>query len=171
MNSKIFVNGRALFINNWLRAADMFRDMSDDFGIIPYPKLNEEQPEYHTQIGTSTSALFVPITVKDAELTSKVAEAMSYYSREYVVPAYYDVALKEKYTRDEDVKEMLEIIRDSAQMNFTFAYSTMFSSFPNTLTEFSSKNLSSSIASVYESKKPVWESTLEGIIEIIENIQ
>jgi len=168
-NSAHFANGQTLFIDNWLRAVNLFRDMEDDFGIIPFPKLDADQQEYHTQIGTSTSMLFVPITAKDAALTSKVAEAMSYYGWKDVVPAYYEVALKEKYTRDEDVKEMLDIIRNSAQMSFTFAYSTMFSQWPNQLTEFSNKSVSNSIASIYDSYKPQWEATLDMIVETYKN--
>ena len=168
-NAKHFVNGQALFINNWLRAIDLFRDMEDDFGIIPYPKLDAEQESYHTQIGTSTSMLFVPITVNDAVLSSKVAEALTYYGWKDVVPAYYEVALKEKYSRDEDVKEMLNLIRSTAQMNFTFAYSTMFSPFPNLLTEFTDKFANKSITSVYASHKPEWEAQLEKIIETLNN--
>lgn len=168
-NSTHFANGQTLFIDNWLRAVDLFRDMEDDFGIIPFPKLDAEQQEYHTQIGTSTSMLFVPITAKDAALTSKVAEAMSYYGWKDVVPAYYEVALKEKYTRDEDVKEMLDIIRNSAHMSFTFAYSTMFTPFPNVITEFSNKSVNSSIASIYDSNKPQWEATLEMIVDTYKN--
>ena len=167
-NSAQFVSGKALFIDNWLRAADLFRNMEDNFGIIPYPKFDTAQKSYHTQIGTSTSALFVPITVKDSVLTSKVAEAMSYYGWMNVVPAYYDVALKEKYTRDEDVTEMLEIIRSSAQMNFTFAYSTMFDPLPNIMTEFPNKSANKSIASTYESNRQKWEATLDTILETVD---
>ena len=168
-NATHFLNGQTLFIDNWLRAIDLFRDMEDDFGIIPYPKFEDVQKSYHTQIGTSTSMLFVPITAKNAELSSKVEETISYYGWKDVVPAYYEVALKGKYTRDEDVKDMLDIIRSSAQMNFTFAYSTMFSPFPNLLTEFRDKSENNNIASIYASNKPQWEAQLENIIETLTN--
>ena len=36
-----------------------------------------------------------------------------------MVPKYYEVALKEKYSRDEEIKEMLTIIRDGATMSFS----------------------------------------------------
>ena len=62
-------------------------------------------------------------------MTAMVCEALSYYSMKDVTPNYYEVALKEKYTRDEDVKSILEIVRDGAQMDFTFAYSTLFEPF------------------------------------------
>lgn len=46
-------------------------------------------------------------------------EALCYYSYNNVVPKYYEVALKEKYSRDEEIKEMLTIIRDGATMSFS----------------------------------------------------
>ncbi len=113
--SVIFENGRALFMLDFLYDTEYLRDMNDDFGIVPMPKADEEQQNYHTQIGTSTSMFFVPKTTASPDLTSKVCESLSYYSSKNVVPAYYEVALKDKYTRDEVVQEMLEIIRQSAR--------------------------------------------------------
>ena len=162
-----FAEDRSLFMTTFLYATDYLRDMKSDFGIVPYPKRDENQENYHTQIGTSTSMFFVPKTTADPELTSMVCEALSYYSRKDVVPAYYEVALKEKYTRDEEVKEMLDIIRDSAQMDFAFAYSTAFNPFINCLTEFypNEGEKQDHIASFYASKKPNWDATLQEIVE------
>jgi len=156
-----FAADRALFMCDLLYDTEYLRDMSSDYGIVPYPKRDAEQKDYHTQIGTSTSMFFVPITTSDVTLTSQVCEALSYYSSVDVVPAYYEVALKEKYTRDEDAKEMLEIIRDSAQMDFTFAYHTIFNPFINAVTV-TAKN---DIASYYATNKPKWEGTLNALLE------
>ena len=115
---------------------------------------------------------FVPQTTTDRDLTSMVCEALSYYSRESVTPSYYEIALKEKYTRDEDVKEMLEIIRGGAQMDFTFAYSTCFDPFINCLTEFypNEKDKQDHIASYYAKKLPKWQATLEKMVEAYSSI-
>lgn len=156
-----FAADRALFMCDFLYDTEYLRDMTSDFGIIPYPKRDAEQKDYHTQIGTSTSMFFVPKTTKDVTLTSQVCEALSYYSSVGVIPAYYEVALKGKYTRDEDAKEMLEIIRSSAQMDFTYAYHTMFSPPPNKVTMTAGNN----IASYYATNKPKWEGTLSALLE------
>lgn len=44
--------------------------MDDDFGIIPYPKLDSEQKEYHSTAQDNFSFFVAPIDVKDAEMTS-----------------------------------------------------------------------------------------------------
>ena len=162
--TNIFADDRALFLCDFLYDTEYLRDMTSDFGIVPYPKRDAAQEEYNTQIGTSTSMFFVPKTTNDPVLTSQVCEALSYYSYKDVVPAYYEVALKEKYTRDEDVKDMLEIIRNSAQMDFTFAYSTMFNPFINCVTP-CDMNPNENIASTYATNMPKWQGVIDALLE------
>ncbi|MGN1408733.1 MAG: hypothetical protein ACI4XJ_01015, partial [Eubacteriales bacterium] len=86
--------------------------------------------------------------------------------------AYYEVALKDKYTRDETVQEMLEIIRESAQMDFTFAYSTMFDPFPNTIVENRPGNpINGNLASFFASITKPWQAKIEKIVEAYANIE
>ena len=43
-------------------------------------------------------------------MTGAVLEALSYESRQTVIPAYYEIALKGKYARDPESVEMLDLI-------------------------------------------------------------
>lgn len=54
----------------------------------------------------------MPITASDLERTSLVIETLCILGREYVIPAYYDVALKTRDSRDEKSSAMLDIIRE-----------------------------------------------------------
>jgi len=168
--NNVFTSDRTLFLAQFLYTTEALRDMESDFGIVPFPKREEVQDKYYTQIGTSTSYFFVPVTTNDITLTSQVCEALSYYSHNGVVPAYYDVALKEKYTRDNDVKEMLELIRSSAVMDFTFAYSTMFTPFINTITP-TELNQSGDIASRYDANKEAWQGVIDNLLEDFEALE
>jgi len=49
--------------------------------------------------------------------------ALAAESYKTVIPAYYDIALKVKQTRDDESGEMLDIIRGSIWMNFGYSYS------------------------------------------------
>ncbi|MBQ7981980.1 MAG: hypothetical protein IJ302_00280, partial [Clostridia bacterium] len=168
----VFAADQSLFLAEFLYGTDYLRDMKSDFGIVPMPKRDENQTEYHTQIGTSTSLFFVPTTTPDAALTSMVCEALCYYSWRDVIPSYYEVALKEKYTRDETVKEMLNIIRASADISFTFAYSTMFNPFINTiLPNFSWSKTNVNVASSYEKNIKAWTATIDKLVEAYSNIE
>lgn len=119
LTATYFGEGRFGMTVNFLKNTELIRDMNDDFGIVPMPKYDESQEKYLCSLGTSISVLLVPQTTKDVALTSKVMEALCYYSYNDVVPKYYEVALKEKYSRDEEIKEMLTIIRDGATMSFS----------------------------------------------------
>ena len=162
----VFTSGRALFFNECLRVIENFRDMKDDFGMIPYPKLDGGQKDYHIQIATSTSMTFIPVNAKDIGMVADVCNAMSYLSMNDVVPKFYEVALKEKYARDENVRESLDIIRKGASLDFTFAYHTQFDPYINCLTEFKrNQPTTKNIMSYYDKNASKWQATLDGIVD------
>lgn len=129
-----------LFNTNFLYATESFRDMSDDFGVIPMPKCDEAQESYRTRIGTSTSMFFIPKTTSDAGTVGAVCEALAYYGRQNVVPTWYEIALKEKYTRDEETKEMVDLIRSSASIAFDCVFSQNLSEATSTYFAFNEDN-------------------------------
>lgn len=119
---KIFREGRALFYPANLKRASGFRSMSVDFGIVPYPKWDTNQPDYYTSADVGYSVACVPVDAPDFEKSGAVFEVLSSLSHDTVVPAYYDQALKYKLTRDEDSAEMLDIIRQGFRLNFGVFY-------------------------------------------------
>lgn len=107
--SNMFQSGKGLFMDMTFFFIESLREMEADFGIIPYPKYDESQQEYYSRIeGCELSC--VPVTISDPECTSMIIEALACESARLVQPAYYDVSLRTKYTRDEESMEMLDII-------------------------------------------------------------
>ena len=119
---KIFREGRALFYPAMLNRAQDFRGMETDFGILPYPKWNEQQEGYYTHAQDGYSIGVVPIDAPNLELCGAVVDVLSALSKELVVPAYYDMALRDKYARDNESGEMLDIIREGFTVNFGYFY-------------------------------------------------
>ena len=115
--SKVFSEGRALFLADLLGNAAMMRDVDFDFGIIPYPKYTEDQENYHTTAWDAYNLFSVPRTA-ELDFVGVVTENMAARSFETVLPAFYDKALLSKYARDEDSAEMITIIRAGATYNF-----------------------------------------------------
>ena len=112
---KAFKSGLLMFDHNSL--ADMTnncRDMEDDFGFIPYPKLDESQEGYNARIGNCAGLSYIPTTNTRGELTGAVLEVMSAVSYNTVVPAFFDVALTLKVSRDTESEQMIPIINESA---------------------------------------------------------
>lgn len=162
-----FAENRSLFHLSYIYIieGDILRNMEADFGIIPYPKFDEAQGQYRTQIGTSSNVIFLPKTASDPELSCRVLEALHYFSMLDVIPTYYTVALENKYTRDEDVPEMLALIRDGMTMDFAFAYSTCFNNgWPNTVLVEADADLASRMKSL----EKVWKKDLERLCRIPE---
>ena len=115
---KIFREGRALFYPSALSRAQDFRGMETDFGIVPYPKWDENQDKYYTRSQDGYSVAVVPIDVPNVEMSGAVFDVLSAISYESVIPAYYDMALRDKYARDDESGEMLDIIREGFKFSF-----------------------------------------------------
>lgn len=105
----MFSQNQALFLDCSFNFVPNLRSMATDFGIIPYPKWDKEQEDYHSRVSYFFS-LVVPNTCKDIDLTSAVLEIMNCYSANEVIPAYYDQSLQGKIARDEESQAMLDII-------------------------------------------------------------
>ncbi len=162
-----FTEDRALFHISYLYITEgtAMRDMKSDFGIVPYPMLDENQESHITPIGTATNLLFIPKTASDIDLTCRVMEAFGYYAMTDVVPAYYEVALRDKYTRDDEVTEMLEIIRGTMRLPFDSCYGTTFSTLGVTNPAGLLAREENDMASFYASKESAWDESVKEMNE------
>ena len=118
-----FIDGNVGFITNCLNLAEsVLRDVEFDYGIIPYPKLDEAQKAYYTVPGGSVSCFASPVTASDTELVGALSAAMSRESWVSVLPAYYDIVLKVKGARDEASVEMLDLILEGRAPTTAYMY-------------------------------------------------
>ena len=121
----MFKDGRALIASSFLKIASVLRGMDTDFGIIPIPKYDEIQEEYHTTVHDSTTVICFPRTINDPDMSGLIAEALCVYSHYDVIPEYYEISLKTKSSRDTESEAMIDLIRDSLMFNFGEMYSVM----------------------------------------------
>ncbi|MCL2814250.1 MAG: hypothetical protein FWD23_06595 [Oscillospiraceae bacterium] len=110
---------RALFITDALSVGKHYRTYDVEFGILPFPKLDEAQEKYWSL--SWNGFMWIPITA-DPEISGAVCEALAAESYRYVVPAYYDILLTSKIARDEESREMIDIIYDGACYDFALNY-------------------------------------------------
>lgn len=103
-------------------SVSQLRDMKDDYGILPYPKADENQKEYVSSARNTHNAFSMPITCEDPEMAGAVLEALSSSNHDTVLPAYFETALKKKYARDDDSARMYDIIRDSMKLDFGYLF-------------------------------------------------
>ena len=55
----------------------------------------------------------IPVTNSDTEFTGVVLEALSSQAAKDIIPAYFEITLKTKYTRDNESAKMFELIMDT----------------------------------------------------------
>ena len=108
-----FQEDRALFADHTFYSTISLRDMVSDFGIVPFPKYTEDQKEYGVLVEAGSRTMTVPANVANPDLSGAVLETLHFLSHRDVMPAYYEVTLKQKVSRDSVSSQMLDIIMDS----------------------------------------------------------
>ena len=119
----VFKADRALYTTMMMsQVRTELADMESDFGILPYPKLDETQSAYGTRVQDGLTIFAVPIDCQKVEITGAVMEAMAAENYRKVTPAVYDVAMKTKYSRDPASAAMIDLIQQSVLINFESIY-------------------------------------------------
>ncbi len=159
----MFSENKALFMWQTLASSQILRGMEMDFGILPYPKYDEVQEDYHTQALETHTVLTVPVSAGDADRSAALLEALSEKSIDTVTPAYFESALKSKYTRDEESAEMLDLIRAGILFNFGFVNSVAMQQVGAIFGQMT--NGSYNYASSYASQEAVYTALLDELLE------
>ena len=149
-NVELFQAGHSLFVDTTISRATILRDMDYEFGILPWPKY-DEQSEYMANVDAATNMLVVPITNRVPDNTGLVLESLAILGREYVIPAYYDVALKTRDSRDEDSAAMIDIIVAHRVFDLGYYNTNLGGAYASHFAELS-KQKNPDLASWYEKK-------------------
>lgn len=141
-----FKANKALFFITHVGTINLIRDMEEDFGILPLPKLDESQEKYGNTIQYGNATCYaVPYrstrtgNVFDNDFSAFMLEIMAFYSsRDYskavresgggevesLKEAYYDSVLQRKASRDEDSFDMLDIVFGNRIFDISCALNT-----------------------------------------------
>ena len=120
---QMFSQNQILFFPCLLNYAEELRAMEADFGILPYPKQTKAQAQYKTSSRDQHTLFGIPADAADVDFAGLMAEALCVASNKIVIPAYYDIALKSKFSRDDESAEMLDIIRNGLNFDFGIVFS------------------------------------------------
>ena len=118
-----FANGTLAFSPMRFYAAfKALRDMKDTYSILPFPKWDTAQENYYTNADDKFQVFSIPKTASDTEFVGMIFEALSAESYRSVYPAYYDVALKGKYSSDPSTAEMIDLIMSGRKFEVSFQF-------------------------------------------------
>lgn len=120
----MLLNRQAIFATSIIQAPtyESLRDFEDEYGILPYPKWDENQTSYKTMASGDHTVLAVPRTAKDTEFVGTVIEALSAESYKQVTPTLYEIALKTRYLRDNESKKVLDLLIEGRVYDFGYIY-------------------------------------------------
>jgi ABC-type glycerol-3-phosphate transport system substrate-binding protein len=171
-----FTNNQFVFSTNKLLLSmdSSMREMKSDFGILPFPKYDEEQEEYISLIHNSSTLVAIPVSTdidRANEEISAVIEALASESYRSVTVSFYEMALKAAYNRDDQSAQMIDIItgqhdtvKSVITKNFAYEYNSSLSSFGYIYNTLLSKR-SNGFASTYDSILPSAKTALTDLIK------
>ena len=122
-SEKIFTDGNAMFAYAAFNTAVTKYSFTDViYGILPMPKLDENQAEYYA--GCTDRPLAVPITVNpdNVDNIGIVIEALSAEGYKQVFPVYFELALKVRYADQTEDAEMIDIINKNIILSLNYTY-------------------------------------------------
>ena len=150
----IFWQDQALFASMMIRDVEVNRDKDLGYGLVPYPKYDEQQEQYLNLVDGHASVMALPVTLseEDRDFVGTMIEAFSAATFNDILPAYYNTAMQTKFAQDETMPLMLDLIREGRVFNFGYVYDTTINRdiLVNLITS-KSTELASKVASV---KKP-----------------
>ncbi|MBE6612965.1 MAG: extracellular solute-binding protein [Ruminococcaceae bacterium] len=160
-----FMNSDALLMVGQICTTKKYREMNDNYGILPLPKLDENQKEYHNLISNTQLLMTLPVTNANREEAAAIMDAMAYASFTDVLPVYYDFTVSRKGLRNEDSIEMLDIIRETRYFNPGEAYGWTKTLRGNVVNQLIEGN--GAIASTVATALPAAEKLIEATMEIV----
>lgn len=119
-NLHIFMRGNTLFSTTGTSALDLRSIESFDFGIAPYPKMNESQQNYSNYL--VLDPFCIPSTVKNTEKIGAVTEALAIVSEQEMKPAFLEVYVENKLLRDEESVQIAEMMMENICVDVTRYY-------------------------------------------------
>ncbi len=160
-------NNQALFYSHTMFYIDYLRECENNFGILPYPKYDENQESYKNLVSAWHSQfLCVPVMCQNINRAGYVLEKLAYLGKEKITPAYYEKTLQGKYVRDAESSAMLDIIFDSLLYDVGIYYN--IGTYRNQLTSLTSTR--ENITVLYERHAQAAQSNVDNINAAFEKI-
>jgi len=109
-----------------------YRDMDEDFSVLPVPKYDETQQEYRCR-SYDSGFTCIPTTAVDTDKCGAVLECLNSYGYRYLVPAYVETMMQDRLTRDPRSAANIKLIYESRTIELGEAF--LFNRFGDTSLE------------------------------------
>ena len=158
-----FNDGKSVFMTGVFNdAAKYYHDMTDDFLVLPYPKYDEAQTDYYSALNEGNTLFGITSSCQNKERAAAVMEAISIENHYTTSPAYFETALKIKYSRDEKSAQMFDLIRENVIFGFGSVYKGIGIDFEIKVQVYRNDT---NWASYYDSKAPSYKAIIDEFYE------
>lgn len=154
----------ATMVIEGLETSEM-RQMSDEYGVVPIPKYDENQTAYRSQMHDGFSTICIPTTVQGERLdeVSAVLEAMASTSYNMVRPVYYETTLRTKIAQDPQSSAMMDLIINNIYIDPGFVFSASMGTFHQSFQDLIAKKTNDTASRFKSSSK----TAQNGLVSII----
>ena len=129
-----FSQGRAAMITTRLSYASQFaKDLGTEaYGILPAPLKDYDQEDYYTKLFNEYAIWGVSKNILDADkdFIAHITDALCAESSQTVYPQFYDILLKQRYSKDPATAKMIDIIMKNVNIDPTFLYYVVLDNYP-----------------------------------------
>ena len=152
---QFFSESRAAMITTRLSYATKFaNDLGPEaYGILPAPLQNEDQADYYTKLYDRFAVWGVSKNILDADIDfiAHITDALCAESSQTVYPKFYDILLKQRYSKDPATAKMVDIIMKNVNIDPTFFFSSALEKYPYVAREVLWSSSAPDLASQYNS--------------------
>ena len=158
-----FNDGLSVFMTGVFNdAAKHYQNMTDDFLVLPYPKYDEAQAGYYSALNEGNTLFGMTASCDKTDVAAAVMEAIASENHYTTSPAYFETALKIKYSRDDDSARMFDLIRENVVFGFGSIYKGIGIDFEIKPQIY---NNDPNWASYYDSKAPSYKAIIDEFYE------
>lgn len=168
----MFGNGQALMTMRELSCAhNDYRSMDDNYTIVPYPKMDETQEHYYSACFNSATIWGIPTDNPNPTTAAAVMEALAAESYQTITPTFFETCMQDKYARNEDTVEMLNLIRANGYIDAEYLYMSAFNYSAQIVRNLVDSSKKADVASYIAKNEKKFHSAVEKMIEKLENLE
>jgi hypothetical protein len=148
-----FMGDKVAFFDDNIHAASVFKGSDLNFGLLPWPKYNDEVEEYYSAVDAGTQIYGVLRNTSDenAIKVSVILEELAYLGHRDIMPFYYETILSYQSLKDEDSINMMGIVHDNLVFDRGYYFVGVFDCFREAVIQKPGEN--KSLSNIYDSRE------------------
>jgi hypothetical protein len=130
----MFANNQFLYCFQAIGSLQSLRnDMESDFGVVPGPKLDEQQEKHYANGSMWASTYALPVSTENPERAGSILNAMAYFSVDTIQKKVIETVVLNRNLRDEESEQMVRMVIENKLYDraFTLDMGGIFSTIYN----------------------------------------